>query len=303
MGRNLRYEFPQRSEQHPMKEASYASPKELRQAVKCLAEWNGRSKLIAGGTDLIPEMRTGSVVPDVIINIEGIPDLTYIREERDLLEIGALTTIAEIASSEVLQLHAPILCTAAAQLGNPLTRNRATIGGNLANASPAADMAPPLLGLDASVRTERSDQQGREIRLDGFFLRKNKTVLQEDEIITEITFPKPKKGGKGSYFKLGKREAGAISVVSIAVMLEMVGKRCHKARIALGAVAPTPIRARRAENVLEGVEISSEVIKECSAVAVEEIAPISDIRASADYRGLATSVLLERAIRSALARG
>jgi carbon-monoxide dehydrogenase medium subunit len=246
-------------------------------------------------------MRLGLMDPDIIINLAGIRGLSYIEEKQDLLVIGALTTIADVANSEIIQRKTPILSLAASQLGNPLTRNRATIGGNLANASPAADMAPPLLALEASIHTERANKKGRDILLASFFLEESETVLQEDEIITEITIPKPERNEKGSYFKLGKREATAISIVSIAVMLEMEGKLCRKARVALGAVAPTPIRARGVENMLEGEEITSELIRDCTAVLLKEISPISDIRASADYRKLATTVLLKRAILRALA--
>jgi carbon-monoxide dehydrogenase medium subunit len=161
-------------------------------------------------------------------------------------------------------------------------------------------MAPPLLAVDASVHTKRGGEEGREVSLDQFFLGPNKTVLAKNEIITQISFPKPKDSAKGSYIKLGLRNSMAISVVSIAVVLEMEGKLCQKARVALGAVAPMPIRAYRVEKYLEGREIDQEIIQKCSTALKKEISPISDIRASADYRTLVTSVLLKRAIQEVL---
>jgi carbon-monoxide dehydrogenase medium subunit len=171
----------------------------------------------------------------------------------------------------------------------------------LADASPAADTAPPLLALEASVHTQRGIGKGREILLDEFFIGPNQTILEADEIITKITFPTPKDRAWGAHIKLGLRDAMAISVVSIAVMLEMDGRLCRRARVALGAVAPKPIRAHRVEGLLEGREIDGRVIDECAGVVKEEISPISDIRASAEYRTLATAVLLKRAIHEALA--
>jgi carbon-monoxide dehydrogenase medium subunit len=159
------------------------------------------------------------------------------------------------------------------------------------------------MAMEALLLTERPGGRGRKIPIDQFFLGPNKTVLEEDEIITRITFPIPKDPSKGSHVKLGLRNSMAISVVSIAVMLEMEDKVCKKARVALGSVAPKPIRAYRVEERLEGREMDQEVFQECSDIIKEEISPISDIRASAEYRKLAASVLLKRTIQEALKGG
>lgn len=283
-----------------MSEIKYVTPKNLAEAFKAVEKTKGLPKFVAGCTNVLPSMRVEKISPELLINLSRLEGLEYIREEDERIEIGALTTISEIVTSEIIRKQIPILYSAASSLGNPLTRNRATIGGNLADASPAADMAPPLLAIEASVHTKSGRGKTRKISLDQFFLGPNKTVLAKDEIITQISFLKPKDSAKGSYIKLGLRNSMAISVVSIAVMLEMKGKVCQKARIALGAVAPTPIRAYRVEKILEGKEINQEIIKECSALVKEEISPISDIRASAEYRELATSVLLRRTIQEAL---
>lgn len=283
-----------------MKEVSYLAPSDLREAITELQKRKGRARVIAGGTNFIPDMRSGTLDPDVIVDLNKLEELSYIREGNGAILIGALTTVSELATSEIIQNQSPILSSAASRLGNPLTRNRATIGGNLAHASPAADMAPPLLAMGASVHTERGGAKGREIPLDQFFSGPGQTVLKEDELIREISFPKTKDPMRSSHKKLGLRDSMAISVVSLAVMLEMEGEVCRNARVALGAVAPKPIRAYRVEKALQGKPRERGNIDECAVLVKEEITPISDIRASAEYRALAASVLLKRAIVEAL---
>lgn len=283
-----------------MENMEYMKPKSLGEALNSMEKWGKRAKLIAGGTNLIPNVRSKTLSPELIIDLSSLENLAYIKHGNGTVSIGALTTISELASSTLIRKSCPVLFSAANQLGNPLTRNRATIGGNLADASPAADMAPPLMALEATIHTERTKEKARQIPLDMFFRGPNQTVLGDDEIIREITFTEPKKQAKGSYIKLGLRNSMAISVVSVAVMLEMEKTMCRKARVALGAVAPKPIRAHRVEALLEGREIDVDLINECSEFLTEEISPISDIRATAEYRKLTTSVLLKRAVQEAL---
>jgi len=286
-----------------MDEIEYLNPKDLEEVFRAIKETKGQAKFIAGCTNVIPNMRAGAISPELLIDLSGLEDLAHVREENGSIAIGALTTISEVAASGLICNQSPILSSAASSLGNPLTRNRATIGGNLADASPAADMAPPLLAMEASVHTERAGGKGREISLDKFFLGPHKTVLEDDEIIIQITFSKPKDPAKGSYIKLGLRDSMAISVASVAVMLEMEGMVCRKARVALGSVAPTPIRAYHTEQRLEQGEIDGNTVEECSAIVQKEIFPISDIRATDKYRNSITSVLLKRAIRQVLDGG
>jgi len=280
----------------------YMTTQNLDEALNVLGEWKERAKVVAGGTNVIPNMRARLVSPDIIINLCDLEDLKGIVEEEGIVRIGALATMHEIASSRIIADHCPILASAARQVGNPLTRNRATVGGNLADASPAADTAPPLLALEARIHAAGSGRGGRQIPLDQFFLGPRETALEPDEIITHITFTKPKDPLSGSHTKLGLRNAMAISVVSIATMLETEGETCTKARVALGAVAPKPIRAYRMEEMLEGKTIDQELLEECSELIKAEISPISDIRASAEYRTLVTSLLFRRTVREALGR-
>jgi len=275
----------------------YFSPNTLSETVAIIKNWRGKAKLIAGGTNVIPEMRAKTFKPEALIDISQLKNLSYIKEEKKRIRIGSLTIISEFASSKIIQKYAPIVSRAASQLGNPLVRNRATIGGNLADASPAADTAVPLLALEATVITDRDGGKGRTIPIDRFFTGPNQTVLKKDEIVKEIVFPKPDSNTKMGYFKLGLRNAMAISVVSIAIVMEMETEECKKVRIGLGAVAPTPIRAYQTEGILVGKKITTELIKTCANEVAKEISPITDIRASAEYRREMASVLLRRLIQ------
>jgi carbon-monoxide dehydrogenase medium subunit len=274
----------------------YYRPQNLKEAIRILGGWRARTSLIAGGTNIIPDIRAKVVKPDVLIDLSRLKNLSHIKEEKKRVKIGSLTTIAELASSKVIQKCAPILSQAANQLGNPLVRNRATIGGNLANASPAADTAVPLLALEALIVTERDRGKGRQIPIDQFFTGPNKTALRKGELIKEIIFSKPNSNTKMRYLKLGLRNSMAISVVSLAVLVEMGRDKCKKARIGFGAVAPRPIRAYGIEELLANQIITKELVETCSREVAKEVDPISDIRASAEYRREMASVLVRRLI-------
>ena len=283
-----------------MTSTEYVKPGDLSDLRQVLAEYKARATVIAGGTNLIPEMRNGEKSPELLLDISDMTELSFIRENNGSIAIGAATTIAEVASSPVLLDNSPILASAAKQLGNPLTRNRATLGGNLANASPCADTAPPLLALDAAVEILSPGGKTRQVPLSKFFLGYKFTDLVKGEVLTGITFPKPNDSTKGSHTKIGLRNAASICVASIAVMLDMDGKTCRKARVAAGSVAPIPMRAYRVEKFLEGKEINATLLEECMAVVKEEISPISDIRGSLEYRSYVTSMILKRNIKRAL---
>ncbi|MDI7260059.1 MAG: xanthine dehydrogenase family protein subunit M [Thermodesulfobacteriota bacterium] len=279
------------------KRMEYLRPKNQKETLHLMKRWKGKVRLIAGGTNVIPDLRSRAIRPEVLIDISHLKNLSYIREERGRIRIGGRTTLSELSSSGIIKQYGPALFDAANQIGNPLVRNRATIAGNLADGSPAADTAVPLLVLEAKVSTVRSDGKMRQIAIDQFFVGPNRTVLNKDEIIKEITFTKPDSKAKMTYAKLGLRNSMAISIVSVAVLLEIRGQRCSRARMGLGAVAPTPIRAYRTEELLLNRKVTEELIDSCCERIKEEINPITDIRASADYRRAMTSVLLKRLIR------
>jgi CO/xanthine dehydrogenase FAD-binding subunit len=283
-----------------MTSTEYIKPCDLSDLHHVMEENKARATVIAGGTNLIPQMRNGEKSPELLIDISDMAELSFIHETNGEIAIGAATTIAEVDSSPVILDNSPILAFAAKQLGNPLTRNRATIGGNLANASPCADTAPPLLALDASVQILSPGGKTRQVPLNKFFHGYKFTDLVKGEILTGITFPKPNDSAKGSHTKVGLRNAASICVASIAVMLDLDGKACRRARIAAGSVAPIPMRAYRVEKRLEGQEINATLLEECAAVVKEEISPISDIRGSSEYRSYVTATILKRNIMSAL---
>jgi len=281
----------------------FIQPQNIKETLLVLKKWGKKGMLVAGGTNVLPDLRAKSFSPEALIDISRLESLSFIKAEKGGIRIGALTPIAVIAASTILQKKAPILCEAARHLGNPLVRNRATLGGNLAKASPAADTAVPLLALEAVVTVQGAGTRKRRIPLDQFFLGPNRKALRAGEMIQEVSFPLPSPGSKMAYRKMGLRNAMAISVVSLGVLLDMRKGICRRIRIAFGAVAPKPIRVYQAENVLIGKEITPELLQTCGTQAEKEISPITDIRAGAEYRRAMVSVLLRRVLGEALEMG
>jgi len=225
----------------------------------------------------------------VLVNVAGLDELRTIKRENGHVVIGGGVTIAELLEAPLIAECAPPLKQAAAVFANPLVRNRATMGGNLADGSPAADTAPPLLVLGAEVEL-KSREGTRCVGLDEFFVHVRQTVRQPEELLTAIRWPVPAPGSVGAFRKLALRKADAISVVSAAVMVEPgEDGRCGQARIALGAVAPTA-----AEEALRGQKLTPKTIAQAARLAAESIRPIDDIRGSADYRQRVVEVLVRR---------
>ncbi len=257
-------------------------------------------QLIAGGTDLLPRLRRGteSSAPK-LVDLSPLSALRFIHQQDEAIEIGALTTHAELAGSALLQAHAPALAEAAARIGSVQTRTRGTLGGNLANASPAADTLPPLLCLEAEL-TLTSLNGSRQVPLGEFLLGPGQTCLQAGEMISSIRFKLPQRKFGFVFSKLGRRNGMAIAVASLAVLLEADSKgHIERARIALGSLAPTAVRSPQAEAVLKGQAPSKELFARAAAAMQRDIAPISDLRASAAYRRHSAGVLLERALNRA----
>ena len=284
-----------------MDEFEYLRPTNLDDTLSYLKDYAGKSKLLAGGTDLVLLLQQGLLHPSHIIDISRVPELNYIRQEDGHLKIGAATKMRDIELSDLVRSKAPLLAEASQLVGEIGVRNIATIGGNLANASPAADSAPPLLVLDASLKVRNSNSE-RTIRLTDFFLHVKKTVLSPDELVTEVDVPIPPSHSGGAFFRLAKRGGNIISIVSAGAFLALKGKVCSVARIAMGSVAPTPIRIKSAERTLEGAEPTPEKIRAAAQKAFDEIKPITDIRASAEYRRDTSRVYVRKAIEEALVR-
>jgi CO/xanthine dehydrogenase FAD-binding subunit len=279
-----------------MRRFEFYSPKSLGEVLRFLSEKEDRARVIAGGTDLIPSLREGVSHPDFVLNLLEIEELNGVREAGQVLRLGATTTHTQLAESVILQRTCPALAQAAASVGGPLVRNRGTIGGNIVNASPAADLACSLLALDAEALL-RSEKETRMVALRDFFVGPGQTVIKPDELLTEISIRLPK--GKSVFRKLGRRQSMSLSIVNAAVCLEMEGKICRKSRIALGSVAPTPIRCPEAEMMLANKEIGPELISKCAKEALVAAKPIDDQRAKAWYRIEAGTVLLRRALTEA----
>jgi carbon-monoxide dehydrogenase medium subunit len=282
-----------------MKEFDYVSPKSLNAAFRAMEGMGRNYTLLAGGTNFVPYLREGSMKPRLVVDLGRIKTLNYIKEKNNRIRIGALTTINDLLHSSVIERRAPVLFEAATHFAGPVVRNRATVGGNLSDASPAADTAVPLLGLKAQVKLRSSNGQ-RTVALDKFFKGYRKVALSPGEILTEVTFTVPPRGNKYGYHKLGRRNAMAISVASVAVVLNMEGKKCTDAAIALGAVAPTPLRIAKAEEMLKDEKVDVELAQKCGQVVAKHINPIDDIRASSNYRRTMSEVLVSREICESL---
>jgi len=276
-------------------------PESLDEALEIIARSPGALP-IAGGTALLVDMRSRRISPPVLVDIGRIDRISGIRIEEGEVVIGATTTIAEIKDSDLIAKHAPILREACEVFASPSVRNRATIGGNLAYASPAADTAPPLLTLDASVELTSANGR-RTVPIDRFFLGVRRTERRDDELMTAVRFPIPLKGTVGGFRKLGLRKADAISVVSAAVSIGPLTDGERRVRIALGAVAPRPIRAHRAEETLAARPIDEESIRTAAEAAASEASPVSDLRGSAWYRREAAEALVRRLLRRFIERG
>jgi CO/xanthine dehydrogenase FAD-binding subunit len=286
-----------------MKAFDYFSPGTIEDASELLVKYGSEAKLMAGGTDLIVGMKNEEIHPKVVIDLKRIQGLSHIIYDGNYFKIGALITVHEIEISALIRKELGFLSEAASLLGSVQIREKGTIGGNLCNASPSADLAPPLIALDGEVRFKSNKGEKTE-KLQGFFNGPGISVLHSDEILTEIQIPTPPPNTGGVYLKFSPRKAMDLAVVGVATMvtLRLSDSVCTRARIVLGAVAPTPLRAREAEKMLEGRKIEKDLIRKASDLAAEESKPISDIRGSAWYRKEIIKVLVGRGIIQALER-
>lgn len=275
-----------------MKDVKYFAASSLGEAKALLAEYGGRAAVLAGGTDIVPKMKTYRSIPDVLVYIGGLP-IDYLKEEGGKILIGACAPTARLVNSDLLAQKAPALREAARLCGTGAVRTVATIGGNLVNASPAADLATPLLAMDADVKLERTGQT-RTLPLKDFFEGPGKTALRADELLTEIAIPVPR--GRTVFLKLGRRKALTLSVMNVAVQVLKEGDTVESARIAVGAMAPVPMRCNSAESMLAGKKLEQKLIDECAERAISETSPIDDQRASAWYRRLAGRAIVARAL-------
>lgn len=278
-----------------MKDTLYFAPTSVPEALELLAEYGQRITVLAGGTDLAPQINYYQLQPDALLYI-GKLGLDYVKDEAGALTIGAATPVQEIATSPLVAGRAKALADAARTHSCTAVRNSATIGGNLVNASPAADMATPLLALDAELLLMSAHGE-RVVKLQEFFTGPGETVRRPNELLVQVRVHDA--GERAVFLKLGRRKAMTCAVASVAVRLDMVDGNCSDARIALGSMAPTPLRCARAEEAIRGRRLDVDTISGAAAAAVHESSPIDDQRATAWYRREAGRSLVRQALAQA----
>lgn len=282
-----------------MYDIAFVKPKSLKEALEQKNKWGKGALFIAGGSNMLIYLKDRKIKPNCFIDISELEELRQISVHDETVSIGPSVRISEIEDSLQVKEDAYILHQATNEFGNPLIKNKGTIGGNIADASPAADMAPPLLVLDAYINLASIDGK-RKIPLHKFFLNPRKTAIKDNEMISEITFSKMKKNDIGAFIKLGNRNATTISVVSIAVWLSKEKNKINNIRVALGSVAPTPIRSYNTEKMLQGSIPTDDLIQKAMDTLQTEVNPISDVRATADYRREISAALFKRAIHQCM---
>jgi carbon-monoxide dehydrogenase medium subunit len=282
-----------------MQKFRYFSPKTVSEAVLTLSQLDGTAKVLAGGTDLLPMMKQRAITPGSIVNIKNITELAYIREDADGLKIGAMTTIADIKESDIIKQKCVSLYEAARKFGTPVVRNMATMGGNICRSSPSADTVPPLMVFDAEVKLVGPKGE-RGLLLEDFFTGPGENVLKQ-ELLTEIIIPK-KEDRYGTAFEKVGRSSADLAKLNCAVRITVSGGRCDDIRIALGAVADKPIRAKKAEQAIKGKTISDEATEAAAQKVTGDIAAITDVRSTAVYRTDVSKVLVRRLIKLAVER-
>lgn len=282
-------------------EFKYYAPTSLDEALQLLSEHRGDSAILAGGTDLLVKMKQRLVEPRHVINIKHIGELSSIEERQDGIYIGAATKLRAVEKSEMIKEEVPVLQEAVRSIGSVQIRNMATIGGNLCNASPAADSAIALLALGSETIIASLDGL-RDVRIEAFFTGPGTTALGKNELLVGLFVPYLSEDCGTSFMKTGRTSLD-IATVNIATLVRLRNGVISECRIALGAVAPTPIRVWEAEGFLKGKKPSDEVLGEAARIAVECIRPITDVRATAEYRKEVSKALVMDSLARARKRG
>ncbi|HEY78264.1 MAG TPA: xanthine dehydrogenase family protein subunit M [Dehalococcoidia bacterium] len=287
-----------------IKDFEYLAPKTLKDALTLLDKYKDEDhKVIAGGQSLLVLMRQGLVAPQYLIDIKGISELSYIKSDaKEGLKIGALTTHRAVEKSPVMKNGYSVLSEMEKRLASVQTRNWGTIGGNICHGDPAGDPAPVLIALNATLKVAGLKAE-RTVPAEDFTLDYFETALEPGELLVEIQVPSPRPRTGTAYSKFNIIESDMATVsAAVSVTLKSDNKTCDDVRIVLGAAAPTPRRAKKAEAVLRGKEVTDSLLKEAGNVASTEAEPLSDIAASAEYRQELVKVMVARIGREALAR-
>lgn len=284
-----------------MQEIEFHTAQTVSDLCRILSETGGR--IIAGGTDVIPLMQRSRFPSDSLVDCSRVDELRFIRQEDGAVQIGALTTYSDLLASSLLADAAPSLLEAAETVGCPQTRNRGTLGGNIANASPAGDTLPPMLTLDARVKLIGQGGE-RVLPLAEVLIGPGQTAIEPGEVLYSVLFsPMPEPSGT-AFLKLGNRKGMNIAVASVAAAIHLNAEGIvDDVRIAFGSVAPTAVRSPHTEAIITGHPPAAELFEEAARAAMQDISPITDLRASAAYRRHAAAQLLRRALQSAVERG
>jgi carbon-monoxide dehydrogenase medium subunit len=276
-------------------EFDYRRPATLAEATEILANYSGSVHILAGGTDLVAWLRDDAVAPDLVVDIKNVPGLHDLTLDGDALHIGALVTFTDLIESDVVKEHAPLLAEMSETVASQGIRNRATMVGNICSAVPSCDAGPVLLVYDTTVHVTGPDGD-RSVDINDWFLGLRQTARTDDEIVTHLTIALRPHGGV--YVKLMRYGGEDLAQAAVGIV---VYPDSHY-RVAFGAVAPTPIRSARIEDVLRGKTLDDALIAEAVGMVSDEISPISDIRASAEYRTRMTEVMLKRGLVAATER-
>jgi CO/xanthine dehydrogenase FAD-binding subunit len=286
-----------------IKELKYHAAHDLKEALELAEQFGSRKRFLSGGTDVTVRLKEGLVREDVIVDLSHVAELRFVREESGVVHVGACATHADISTSPIVRQHGRALALAASRVGGTQIRNMGTVGGNVANASPAGDTIPALIVLDAAVSIA-SRTGAREVPIIDFFTGPGRSVLAAEELVTELHFPATGPGELSGFGKLGSRQAMTISTANMAFYFR-IGKnrRIVEARIAFGSVAPTVVRAHKTEQMFCQLPplLSWDAICGAAQMAWKEVAPIDDLRATAVYRKEAVVGLLAEAAYEALA--
>lgn len=278
----------------------YHSPSSLGEATALLARLGDDAKVLSGGQSLIPLMKLRLATPRHLIDINGLPGLAYVREDGGALRIGGLTREADLEESDVVRRRYPLLLDTCKVVADPIVRNMATVGGNLAHGDPANDHPATMLALGAEVVAIGTGGE-RRIPIASFFTGPFSTALRRDEIVTEIRVPSPKPGSGGAYVKM-ERKVGDFATAAVAVQLTLANRVCEEIGIGLTNVGSVPIKAVRAEGALRGRRVDDAAIAEAARLAAEEADPAADLRGSVEYKRDLVRVLTGRALRKAIER-
>ena len=275
------------------------TPDALDEALKALASSNNEGSVpLAGGTNVLIDLRARNITPTNLVSLKKIQSLRGVRVENGRVIVGATTTVSDLLRHPEMGSLGSSIVDAGTVFAGQMVRNAATVAGNICCCSPAADLVPPLMVLDANL-TLQSSSGSREVPLCEFYTGFKTTVRQPDELVTQISWTIPTANSKNLFYKLGRRKGDAITVASVAVSVTIEDGKCQCARIALGSVAPFVIRATDAESMLEGNVLTDELIEAAAKKAMEASSPISDIRASGDYRRQQVYVLSRRLVKQA----